>query len=133
MQVGGNANAVSLPVSSAGRRSSLSRMPSFNNMAAITTDAQQKYNSRAANLYREKLHQLATKALKQHGTKPLLDEGHRSEHGRSAAEKKEDDFFHEHSQAPLKTFRDDVMTLSSNSNDPALDKSQFASQSLSCP
>ena len=41
----------------------------FNNMVVHTKDIQEKYNSRAAQLYREKLHQLATKAMKQYGTK----------------------------------------------------------------
>lgn len=34
-----------------------------------TNDANQKYNSRAAQLYREKLHNAAIQAMKTHGTK----------------------------------------------------------------
>ena len=60
-----------------------------------------------------------------------MDEGHRSEHAHAHAEKKEDDFFHEHSHTPLRTVRDDVMTLSSNSSDPALDRSQSSSPFIS--
>jgi hypothetical protein len=41
----------------------------FNQHNCQTKDIQQKYNSRAAQLYREKLHQLATKAMKQYGNK----------------------------------------------------------------
>jgi hypothetical protein len=43
----------------------------FQQHGCQTKDIQQKYNSRAAQLYREKLHQLATKAMKQYGTKVI--------------------------------------------------------------
>merc|ERR1711899_390508 len=57
MQLGGNANATSF----------------FKQHHCDTTDTQVKYKSRAAQLYREKLHSEAAKALRVHGTKLFID------------------------------------------------------------
>ncbi|XP_069981284.1 ADP-ribosylation factor GTPase-activating protein 2 isoform X8 [Penaeus vannamei] len=57
MQLGGNSNARTY----------------FNQHNCTTKDAQQKYNSRAAQLYREKLAQMARQAMKIHGTRIELD------------------------------------------------------------
>ncbi|CAF1480089.1 unnamed protein product, partial [Didymodactylos carnosus] len=107
MQVGGNANADLF----------------FQQHACQSKDIQQKYNSRAAQLYREKLHQLATKAMKLHGTKLIIDDAPKTDH---TADKKEGDFFHEHSV--LTTARSNTENnaenylVSSESNDQNLDK-----------
>lgn len=109
MQVGGNANAEAF----------------FQQHGCNTKDIQQKYNSRAAQLYREKLHQAATKAMKQYGTKLFLEESHKNEHNQSTNEKKEGDFFHEHTQASLKPTWEENVTLSTNQN---IDKSEQQSE-----
>ncbi|KAJ9581979.1 hypothetical protein L9F63_003669, partial [Diploptera punctata] len=77
MQLGGNANALTF----------------FRQHNCTTTDAQQKYASRAAQLYREKLHQIATQAMRLHGTKLHLDTPTETS---QTEEKKEVDFFAEH-------------------------------------
>lgn len=53
MQLGGNARAGTF----------------FRSHNCVTSDAQQKYNSRAASLYRDKLSQEATKAMRMYGDK----------------------------------------------------------------
>uniref|UniRef100_A0A1B6FV22 Arf-GAP domain-containing protein n=1 Tax=Cuerna arida TaxID=1464854 RepID=A0A1B6FV22_9HEMI len=76
MQLGGNANAESF----------------FRQHNCVTTDAQQKYNSRAAQLYREKLHSAAVQAMRLHGTKLHLEPT--NEHT-TTNKKEEVDFFEE--------------------------------------
>ncbi|XP_016926948.3 ADP-ribosylation factor GTPase-activating protein 2 isoform X1 [Drosophila suzukii] len=74
MQLGGNANAAQF----------------FRAHNCSSTDAQVKYNSRAAQLYRDKLSAQAQQAMKVHGTKLHLEQTDKSE-GNEAA--KEEDFF----------------------------------------
>jgi len=73
MQLGGNARAGSF----------------FRSHNCSTTDAQQKYNSRAASLYRDKLSQEAVKAIRIHGDKLHIDAGQDNQE----EVKEETDFF----------------------------------------
>ncbi|KRG06732.1 ADP-ribosylation factor GTPase-activating protein 2 isoform X1 [Drosophila mojavensis] len=79
MQLGGNANAAQF----------------FRAHNCTSSDAQIKYNSRAAQLYRDKLAALAQQAMKVHGTKlhldPAADKNEGNEAGREDQE--EEDFF----------------------------------------
>uniref|UniRef100_A0A4W6CHL8 ADP-ribosylation factor GTPase-activating protein 2 n=1 Tax=Lates calcarifer TaxID=8187 RepID=A0A4W6CHL8_LATCA len=80
MQVGGNANATAF----------------FRQHGCSTNDTNAKYNSRAAQMYREKIRQQANAALSKYGTDLWID----SSAGSTTAvpEKKETDFFAEHTQ-----------------------------------
>lgn len=74
MQLGGNSNATVF----------------FRQHNCISKDAQQKYNSRAAQLYRDKLLQSAKQAMKTYGTQLFLDQSHET------IEVKPVDFFEQH-------------------------------------
>nr|CAH0109315.1 unnamed protein product [Daphnia galeata] len=74
MQLGGNANAAAF----------------FRQHNCSTVDAQTKYNSRAAVLYKEKLSNLALQSLRIHGTQLHIDSGTEAP---APQEKKEEDFF----------------------------------------
>lgn len=81
MQLGGNAKALTF----------------FRSQNCTTTDTQMKYNSRAAQMYREKLHQVAAQAMRLHGTKVHIDTGNEVSKEESTKDK-EDDFFSTHEQ-----------------------------------
>lgn len=77
MQLGGNANAAQF----------------FRQHNCNTSDAQQKYNSRAAQLYRDKLSGLAAQAMKTHGTAVFMDAAHQT--AEASKKPEEEDFFAE--------------------------------------
>ncbi|XP_007519129.1 ADP-ribosylation factor GTPase-activating protein 2 isoform X2 [Erinaceus europaeus] len=79
MQVGGNANATAF----------------FRQHGCTASDANAKYNSRAAQMYREKIRQLGSAALAKHGTDLWIDTSSAPTH---SPEKKDSDFFTEHTQ-----------------------------------
>jgi len=83
MQLGGNAKATAF----------------FRQQNANSNDTQEKYNSRAAQLYREKLHQAAAQAMRLHGTKLHIETGAEVDNEERA---KEEDFFAaQHEQVSL--------------------------------
>ncbi|KAI5183887.1 ADP-ribosylation factor GTPase-activating protein 2 isoform X2 [Manis pentadactyla] len=82
MQVGGNANATAF----------------FRQHGCTASDANTKYNSRAAQMYREKIRQLGSAALARHGTNLWIDS--MSSVSSHSPEKKDSDFFMEHTQPP---------------------------------
>lgn len=78
MQLGGNANAAAY----------------FEQQNCTTKVAQQKYSSKTAQTYREKLHQAAIKAQRNFGTKLNIDEPSHSQTHKSESDTPTD-FFHE--------------------------------------
>jgi len=82
MQLGGNAKASAF----------------FRSHNCTSTDTQVKYNSRAAQLYREKLHQAAAQAMRLHGTKVHIETGGEAGGEEEASSAKNDDFFDNHEQ-----------------------------------
>jgi len=82
MQLGGNAKALTF----------------FRSHNCASSDTQVKYNSRAAQLYREKLHHAAAQAMRLHGTKLHIDTGD-STADTAEIKPKEEDFFSTHEQS----------------------------------
>lgn len=79
MQIGGNANATAF----------------FHQHGCVTNDTNAKYNSRAAQLYREKIRSLGTQATRKHGTDLWLDG---STQPPLSPQQKDEDFFASHVQ-----------------------------------
>ncbi|XP_072233255.1 ADP-ribosylation factor GTPase-activating protein 3 isoform X1 [Leuresthes tenuis] len=94
MQVGGNANAIAF----------------FNQHGSTTNAANAKYNSRAAQLYREKIKTLATQATRRHGTELWLDS--QAPLSPTSPDDKQVDFFSLHSKP--ENLNIDKMSLSSS-------------------
>jgi len=105
MQLGGNSKALTF----------------FRGQNCTTKDTQQKYNSRCAQLYREKLHQSATQAMRLYGTKLHIDAG-----GDEVEEvKAQEDFFAENEHFASSTVAETIVKPSNeavkNGNVVALD------------
>ncbi|XP_020782027.1 ADP-ribosylation factor GTPase-activating protein 3 [Boleophthalmus pectinirostris] len=94
MQVGGNASAVAF----------------FNQHGCTTSAANAKYNSRAAQLYREKIKSLATQATRRHGTELWLDS--QAPLSPTSPDEKHLDFFSMHIQTPPENLNMAKMSLS---------------------
>lgn len=79
----------------------------FRQHNCVTADAQQKYTSRAAQLYKDKLSQMAASAMRIHGTELHLEAGAE----KSETPRQEIDFFDEHSSFPAFASNDPVVKL----------------------
>ncbi|CAL8242077.1 unnamed protein product [Merluccius merluccius] len=99
MQVGGNSNANMF----------------FNQHGCTTSAANAKYNSRAAQLYRDKIKNLATQATRRHGTELWLDS--QAPLSPTLPDNKQDDFFSLHSQDVAENQNLPQMNLSTPSSE----------------
>ncbi|RXM36246.1 ADP-ribosylation factor GTPase-activating protein 3 [Acipenser ruthenus] len=95
MQVGGNANATAF----------------FHQYGCTTNDANAKYNSRAAQLYREKIKSLATHATRKQGTDLWLDSPGHGPSSPTSPQHKEEDFFAVHTQGASKDWSSNLTDL----------------------
>ncbi|XP_069020830.1 ADP-ribosylation factor GTPase-activating protein 3 isoform X2 [Embiotoca jacksoni] len=96
MQVGGNAGAIAF----------------FNQHGCTTSAANAKYNSRAAQLYREKIKTLATQATRRHGTELWLDS--QAPLSPTSPDGNQVDFFSLHTQAVPQILNLEKMNLSTS-------------------
>ncbi|KAK2832362.1 hypothetical protein Q7C36_015824 [Tachysurus vachellii] len=90
MQVGGNASASAF----------------FNQHGCTATETNVKYNSRAAQRYREKIKTLATQATRQHGTELWLDS--QAPLSPTSPVDKQEDFFSQHTQNDGSSFQQNL-------------------------
>lgn len=102
MQVGGNSSAVSY----------------FSQHGCTTSAANAKYNSRAAQLYREKIKNLATQATRRHGTELWLDS--QAPLSPTSPEDKQVDFFSLHSMDVPEILNTAGMNLSSSTSEKSV-------------
>nr|XP_030720379.1 ADP-ribosylation factor GTPase-activating protein 2 isoform X6 [Globicephala melas] len=112
MQVGGNANATAF----------------FRQHGCTASDANTKYNSRAAQMYREKIRQLGSAALARHGTDLWID--NMSSAPSHSPEKKDSDFFLEHTQGLVPTRY--LALFASRNGSSRLLSSGFSAPCLEC-
>ncbi|KAG7473652.1 hypothetical protein MATL_G00098140 [Megalops atlanticus] len=77
--------------------------------ASMASDTNAKYNSRAAQMYREKIRQLANAALSKYGTNLWIEASGNTQP--ATPEKKEADFFAEHTE-PMSSWDVTTPTLS---------------------
>ncbi|KAK7886118.1 hypothetical protein WMY93_025739 [Mugilogobius chulae] len=101
MQVGGNASAISF----------------FNQHGCTSSAANAKYNSRAAQLYREKIKTLATQATRRHGTELWLDS--QAPLSPTSPDEKHLDFFSLHTQTLPENLNMAKMSLSASTTEKA--------------
>uniref|UniRef100_A0A3Q1G2V0 ADP-ribosylation factor GTPase activating protein 3 n=1 Tax=Acanthochromis polyacanthus TaxID=80966 RepID=A0A3Q1G2V0_9TELE len=87
----------------------------FSQHGCTTSAANAKYNSRAAQLYREKIKTLATQATKRHGTELWLDS--QAPLSPTSPDGKQVDFFSLHSQTPPENLNMAKMSLSSSTSE----------------
>lgn len=99
MQVGGNASAIAF----------------FSQHGCKANAANTKYNSRAAQLYREKIKSLATQATRRHGTELWLDS--QAPLSPTSPDEKQVDFFSLHTQSDLENLNMAKMSLSTSTSD----------------
>lgn len=99
MQVGGNASAIAF----------------FNQHGCTASAANAKYNSRAAQLYREKIKTLGTQATRRHGTELWLDS--QAPLSPTSPGDKQVDFFSLHSQTEPDNLNMAKMSLSSSTSE----------------
>merc|ERR1712110_261739 len=100
----------------------LMRHPFFRHHNCNMTDTQLKYKSRAAQLYRDKLHGESNKAMRVHGTKLFINAPQSSKNDDEDEENKmkedEADFFEKHSEgAPFIEAKSEKSIASSENSD----------------